>query len=230
MNLPFSLQQFRFHLEPKAPLHLPAYNKGNVIRGGFGNTFRRIVCHATCRDPETCELQSVCPYTAVFQPFVPEGSENFSKNRDIPRPFIIKPPLETKETYLPGERLSFDLVLVGKIKDYLPYFIVTFKELSQAGLGRNRAPVDLAGVYYVGRDGVEVPVYTREDNLVRPPTEAIAWADLWAARGSNNDSTGSPHAGPIRADTQVGPYDSNDGFIWSLQAGAGNVTRVTLRF
>ena len=78
----------------------------------------------------------MCPYTAVFQPFVPEGSEKISKNRDIPRPFVIKPPLETKETYLPGERLSFDLVLVGKIKDYLPYFIVTFKELSQAGLGR----------------------------------------------------------------------------------------------
>ncbi|MGZ8443849.1 MAG: hypothetical protein ACXW6J_09650 [Candidatus Binatia bacterium] len=44
--------------------------------------------------------------------------------------------MDTKETYLAGKRLSFDLVLVGKIKDYLPYFIVTFKELSQAELGR----------------------------------------------------------------------------------------------
>ena len=151
MTTGFSFQHFRFHLEPKAPLRMPAYNKGNVIRGGFGSTFRRIVCHANCREPETCELRSVCPYTAVFQPFVPEGSEKISKNRDIPRPFVIKPPLETKETYLPGERLSFDLVLVGKIKDYLPYFIVTFKELSQAGLGRGRAPVELAGVDHVGR-------------------------------------------------------------------------------
>jgi hypothetical protein len=32
--------QFRFHLESKAPLHMPAYNKGNVIRGGFGSPFR----------------------------------------------------------------------------------------------------------------------------------------------------------------------------------------------
>jgi hypothetical protein len=31
-----SLQHFRFHLEPKVPLQLPACNKGNVIRGGFG--------------------------------------------------------------------------------------------------------------------------------------------------------------------------------------------------
>ena len=130
-----TLQHFRFYLEPKAPLRMPAYNKGNVIRGGFGSTFRRMVCHGSCREPENCELRSVCPYTAVFHPFVPEESEKISKNRDIPRPFVIKPPLETKETYLPGERLSFDVVLVGKIKDYLPYFIVTFKELSQAGLG-----------------------------------------------------------------------------------------------
>jgi hypothetical protein len=35
----FSLQHFRFELDPKASLHMPAYNKGNVIRGGFGSTF-----------------------------------------------------------------------------------------------------------------------------------------------------------------------------------------------
>ena len=93
----FSFNHFRFHIEPKAPLRMPAYNKGNVIRGGFGGTFRRIVCHANCREAESCELRNVCPYTAVFQPFVPEGSEKISKNRDIPRPFVIKPPLETKE-------------------------------------------------------------------------------------------------------------------------------------
>ncbi|MGH7770884.1 MAG: hypothetical protein ACREQA_01445 [Candidatus Binatia bacterium] len=55
----FSLHHFRFHLEPKAPLQVPAYNKGNVIRGGFGSTFRRIVCHRKMfwREPETCELR-----------------------------------------------------------------------------------------------------------------------------------------------------------------------------
>jgi len=45
----------------------------------------------------------VCPYTAVFQPFVPEGSERISKNRDILRPFVLKPPLETKEMGAIGE-------------------------------------------------------------------------------------------------------------------------------
>jgi hypothetical protein len=202
----FSLHHLRFCFVPEAPLLLPAYNKGNVIRGGFGSTFRRIVCHANCRAPETCELRSVCPYTAVFHPFVPEGSEKISKNQDIVRPFVIKPPLETKETYLPTERLSFDVVLVGKIKDYLPYFIVTFKELSQAGLGRDRAPVELCTVGHVGSDGIEVPVYTSENNLVQPPAKGISWADICASHSPNNGS--------------MNP----------LQDGAGNVRRITLRF
>ena len=29
---------------------MSAYNKGKVIRGGFGSTFRRIVCHANNSD------------------------------------------------------------------------------------------------------------------------------------------------------------------------------------
>ena len=60
---------------------MPAYNKGYVTRGGFGSTFRWIFCHANCREPETCDLRSMCPYTGVFQPFVAEGSEKISKNR-----------------------------------------------------------------------------------------------------------------------------------------------------
>ena len=53
MLVDFSLQHFRFHLEPKSKLEMPPYNKGNVIRGGFGSTFRRIVCHGNCREPGT---------------------------------------------------------------------------------------------------------------------------------------------------------------------------------
>ncbi|MGZ8482832.1 MAG: hypothetical protein ACXW6R_02730, partial [Candidatus Binatia bacterium] len=106
--------------------------------------------------------------------------------------------MDTKETYLAGKRLSFDLVLVGKIKDYLPYFIVTFKELSQAELGRNRASVELAGVEHVGRDGVTAPAYTKEKKLVRPPADAISWRDLSASDRSTNGSMRSPQAGRVK--------------------------------
>jgi len=36
----FLIHHFRVHLEPKAPLQMPAFNKGNVIRDGVGSTFR----------------------------------------------------------------------------------------------------------------------------------------------------------------------------------------------
>lgn len=183
----FSFQHYRFHLEPKGALQIPAYNKGNVIRGGFGSTFRRIVCHQNCVKPETCDLRFVCPYTAVFNPFVPEGSEKISKNRDIPRPFVIKPPLETKETYLPGERLSFDLVVVGKAKDYLPYFIVTFKELSHVGLGRRRTLCELVSVEAISSEQEVNPVYSINDSLVRPPANDIRWEDLLGHGSANGN-------------------------------------------
>ncbi|HWP56689.1 MAG TPA: CRISPR system precrRNA processing endoribonuclease RAMP protein Cas6 [Candidatus Acidoferrales bacterium] len=181
----FYFQHFRFHLEPKGALRMPADNKGNVIRGGFGSTFRRIVCHANCREPETCELRHMCPYTAVFHPFVPEGSAKISKNRDIPRPFVIKPPLEAKETYLPGEQLSFDLVLIGKSCDYLPYFIVTFKELSQVGLGAGRTRLDLSLVESVGLNGTVAPVYERAKNLVQPLQQALSWETIVQTLGKD---------------------------------------------
>ena len=85
-----SLHQFRFYLGPKALLRIPAY-KGNIIHGGFGSTFRRNVYHANCRDPEGCELRKVCPYTAVFQPFVPGGSKKISKNGKIRDAYWLKP-------------------------------------------------------------------------------------------------------------------------------------------
>jgi hypothetical protein len=50
-------------------LHMPAY-KGKVIRADAGSTFRQIVCHGNCREPETCELRNVCPYAAMFHLFV----------------------------------------------------------------------------------------------------------------------------------------------------------------
>ncbi|MDI6727131.1 MAG: CRISPR system precrRNA processing endoribonuclease RAMP protein Cas6, partial [Smithellaceae bacterium] len=45
-------------------------------------------------------------------------------------------PLEGKREYEPGERLNFNLVLVGKTIDYLPYFIYAFDQMGKTGIGR----------------------------------------------------------------------------------------------
>jgi hypothetical protein len=125
----FTFAHYRFHLTPREPLAMPAWGKGNTIRGGFGTAFRRLVCIDLRLDCAACDLRYICPYTRVFNPFVPPEAERLSKNQNLPRPFVVKPPLEAKTQYLPADPLVFDFVVVGEAINYLPYFIVAFREL-----------------------------------------------------------------------------------------------------
>jgi hypothetical protein len=54
----FSFQHLRFHLEPKGPLQMPAYNKGNVIRGGFGRGSLSGSCNHTLENSVRLEALS----------------------------------------------------------------------------------------------------------------------------------------------------------------------------
>jgi hypothetical protein len=174
-NSHFTFAHYRFRLVPREPLELPPVNKGAVIRGGFGSAFRRLVCIDLRLDCAACELRYTCPYTKVFNPFVPPGADRLSKNQNIPRPFIVKPPLETKTRYLPGEPLRFDFVVVGEARHYLPYFIVAFRELAQGGFGVNRARCELSAIAAVGQNGSEIPVYEGKEGVVRPPQDTLTW-------------------------------------------------------
>lgn len=163
-----SLSHLRLRLVPESELQLPAYNKGNSLRGGFGAAFRKLVCvnmHWECAD---CTLRYTCPYTKVFNPFIPPDAPQFSGNRNIPRPFVFKPPLSLQTVYAPGEPLVFDLVVVGQAVDYLPYFIVSFRELGAMGFGLNRGRVRLDRVESIDADGGSIWVYEGANNVVRP--------------------------------------------------------------
>jgi len=145
--------KFRFELVVKEPMLLPPY-KGSTLRGGFGGVFRRICCSQKqlerCGD---CLLKTTCPYRLIFEPGPPEGAELWGKFEEIPRPFVIEPP-ETEQTeFRPGEALAFDLILIGKGLDYLPYFILVFKELGGIGIGKGRAKFELTRVASLTADG-----------------------------------------------------------------------------
>ena len=128
----------RFRLTPVSVLIVPAVNKGNMLRGAFGNAFRRLCCIPQCRDARSCPLAESCPYKQIFEPSPPPGGERLSKNQDIPRPFIFRPPPTTQTHFEPGQSFEFELVLIGRALDYVPYFVLAFRELAEAGLGLNR--------------------------------------------------------------------------------------------
>jgi hypothetical protein len=143
----FRLAHYHLTLEALEPLHLPPF-KGSALRGGFGHTFKRLVCFSPkgthgqsqlCG--KRCELGNACPYGYVFETTPPDESEVLSNLSEVPRPFVIEPPDDRREHIPPGERLTFGLTLVGRGINYLPYFIAVFRELGKIGLGR---PFDTA--------------------------------------------------------------------------------------
>lgn len=136
---------FRMSLRVSQPMPLPAY-KGSVLRGGFGSAFRRVACAARARNCDGCVLQTVCSYAYVFETSPPPDSAVLRHLKDVPRPFVIQPPLDSRTQYEPGEQLEFGLVLIGRGVEYLPFFIAAFQELGRTGIGPLRAGFELAKV------------------------------------------------------------------------------------
>jgi hypothetical protein len=131
----FTLSHVRFTLLARDRIRIPRTNKGITLRGGFGTAFRSLVCvdrQATC---DSCRMAGACPYALIFSPTVPPEAERLRLNRDIPRPFVIKPRIGAGELFEAGETFPFDMVLVGKAREFFPYFFCVSKSLAKWGWG-----------------------------------------------------------------------------------------------
>jgi len=82
----------------------------------------------------------------VFETPPPSDTTKMRKYPFAPHPFVITPPLESKTSYREGETLCFELTLIGKAVDYLPYFIYTFDELGCMGIGKGKGKYKLEEV------------------------------------------------------------------------------------
>lgn len=141
----FRLAVLELHLEARDTIILPTF-KGSTLRGAFGHAFRRITCVGRTRDAKDCgdcSLIQVCPYHYVFESSPMRGDSGelegpLSNYDDVPRPFVIEPPTDTREVYEPGESIVFRIILIGNGIEFFPYFIVAFRELGEEGIGRDR--------------------------------------------------------------------------------------------
>ncbi|MBC7362873.1 MAG: CRISPR system precrRNA processing endoribonuclease RAMP protein Cas6 [Candidatus Aminicenantes bacterium] len=175
----FQLAKYEFSIVPEDELELPPY-KGSTLRGGFGSVFRKISCLdkklITCK---RCLLKDKCPYSYIFETS-PRPDSNFLKNlEDIPRPFIIEPPLDDKTLFTNAETIKFTLILIGRAVEFLPYFIVTFKELGKEGIGKGRKKFKLVEIrsIYLKNANQEI-IYSSRDQLIKNLDRRFTWADL----------------------------------------------------
>jgi hypothetical protein len=82
------------------PSGIPPHILANVLRGAFNITFRKLVCPPEWMDNACvpCPLYSQCPYGQLFEPTPPSDAERLRLVADLPRPFVLKPPLSTATT------------------------------------------------------------------------------------------------------------------------------------
>ena len=172
----FRLAQYRVILTAREPIFMPHYS-GSTLRGAFGQAFRRIVCTRRAAECTDCTLASVCPYAYIFETAPPEDATHLRTYSAVPRPFVIDP-LETHGDYQAGDSLEFLLTLVGRAIDYLPYFIVSFREMGEIGLGRGRGRFQLTEV--IGETGADSSrtIYSWETEMISNFDNSLCLEDM----------------------------------------------------
>lgn len=174
----FRLAKFLLEIEVgEHGIELPPY-KGSTFRGGFGQAFKNMVCTMKKNKCTECLLNENCPYCYIFETTPKSQHELLKKFNNIPRPYIIEPPLDTKTYYKPSERICFNLVLIGKSIDLLPYFVVAFDELGRIGIGRGRKPFKLRKIFAEDKNGKIYKVYTEKCGKIRNSNVGITGSDI----------------------------------------------------
>jgi CRISPR-associated endoribonuclease Cas6 len=184
----FRFARFHFFLRALENIGLPAY-KGSTLRGGFGHAFKKVVCINREKTCESCLLKEKCAYSYIFETPPPPNTSKMRKYPYAPHPFVITPPLEEKREYRQGETLCFELTLIGKSIDFLPYFIYTFDELGQIGIGKGKGRYKLEELRTsMNRNGGEM-IYSSADKILRQNVQSVGLNEILPhfSRASSSD-------------------------------------------
>ncbi|RLB13075.1 MAG: CRISPR-associated protein Cas6 [Deltaproteobacteria bacterium] len=173
----FSFSRYCFTIKAKSDLELPPF-KGSTLRGGLGYALKKIACVANEKSCDDCLLKEKCVYSYIFETRPPRDSSFKQKYLFAPHPFIILPPLATKTCYKTGEYLSFELVLIGKAIEYLPYIVYAFHMLGEMGLGKGKGNYELIKVDEINKDGDKICIFDSNKNNLTGPSQFITLNDF----------------------------------------------------
>ena len=112
----FEIKKLRFTLNAIDPINLPR-NKGSTFHGGFG--------HA---------MEAISPtwFNYFFQPQTQNGN-------DIPKPFVLLPPLDQQQNYKAGEDFQCELTLFANATQHAAIVQIAIEYLgNRLGLGYNK--------------------------------------------------------------------------------------------
>lgn len=142
--------RYRLEFEVTSPLSLPAY-AGSTLRGAWGMALRTSACLTRAPVCDGCALLYTCPYAALFETRPPrERVPTLQDFSQVPRPYVIEPPVLGERLYVPGERLAFHIVLAGRALEQLRLIIEAHVRAFRRGVGKGNGTAELRRVVHEG--------------------------------------------------------------------------------
>jgi hypothetical protein len=137
------IYKFNFIIQCLDDTTLPEY-KGSLLRGVFGTAFRQATCITKEKTCDNCIIKNNCSYFNVFETEIPDNDAWFLKGiKKTPHPYVIHPPLDSKQVYKKGELITFGVTIFGKyIKDF-PFFVYAFILAGKIGISVRRSKFKL---------------------------------------------------------------------------------------
>ncbi len=176
----FYFSQFRIVVEAEQMVIVPEF-KGSTIHGAFGHALQKIVCpfkYKQCRPDCIIHDSGQCFYQYIFKTRVPKTKEFENdktirnKNGEQPSPFIIRT-FPEQTTYRPGEIFSFDITLVGKSVECLPYIVYALDIMCKTGIGKKKGKDGKNGkcllhsIYAIDIDEQPHLIYQNDNQLLQ---------------------------------------------------------------
>jgi hypothetical protein len=143
----------RFTITAETPIELNEH-QGSALRGMLFNALRGprnnpALGFCTQRHLNACAecaLVAACPVASLVATMNP----NAERGRDVPRPYAIVPPQQSRAHYEPGEQLSFGLTLFGQALNLFPYVVMALHQAGPGGLGKRIPRPEANGRYLRG--------------------------------------------------------------------------------
>jgi hypothetical protein len=147
--------------------------------------------------PEALHLrgQQQAPHPFILSPPIlhqlDEVSSNGHTNGDPDTAQDNTASLDFVKAYIPparhrrlaaGDEIIFDLMLIGRAIDYLPYVVFTVSEMAHTGLGVKRAHFELSSVEALAVAEPPEIIYTKESGRIAQHTSVASLAEMVSLR------------------------------------------------
>lgn len=175
----FRCVRLRVEVEAGSTVQLPAY-RGSALRGAFGMALKKSCCVLRNQHCESCLLRTRCIYSYVFETPVFGGNQNARRYATAPHPFILNLETGSEEVCERGSLFSFGITLVGRVLEFLPYFVYAFRRMGELGLGKGRGTFTVTRIFATdGEDHEAETIYA--DWTLRMPRRTLCLEDALAA-------------------------------------------------